>query len=70
MNSDALASLSATAWRTSSYSTGTGNCLEITRSASLTGVRDSKHRPGGSLTLTTAQWTGFVAAITSGRISR
>jgi hypothetical protein len=68
MNADALATLST--WRTSSYSTATGNCLEIARSTTVTGVRDSKHRPGGSLTLATAQWTGFVAAVTSGQIIR
>jgi hypothetical protein len=70
MNADTLAALSIATWRTSSYSTSTGNCLEIARTTSVTGVRDSKHRPGGHLTVDTAQWAGFVAAITSDRIGR
>ncbi|UVS82566.1 DUF397 domain-containing protein [Actinokineospora sp. UTMC 2448] len=36
-------------WRTSSFSGGSNNCVELAREAEVAGVRDSKCRDGGVL---------------------
>ncbi|WFE28958.1 DUF397 domain-containing protein [Solwaraspora sp. WMMD791] len=48
-------------WRTSTRTTGTGNCIEV--ADNLPGrvlVRDTKNRDGGTLTFTPTAWTHFV----------
>ncbi|GIH90965.1 DUF397 domain-containing protein [Planobispora siamensis] len=51
-------------WRKSSFSTGTGECVEI---APLAGdgiaVRDSKDPSGPVLTFTRGEWRAFVAGV-------
>ena len=57
-----------TGWFKSSRS-GSGNefCIEVRITASVTGVRDTKNRTGGSLSLRTADWGTFVAGAKDGR---
>jgi len=56
------------AWRKSSYSASSGNCVEVARTASTVGVRDSKQpRPGPVLGFSHAAWRAFVAAAKHGK---
>ncbi len=52
-------------WRRSSWSYGTGNCLEIVSLGQRVLVRDSKNPQGASLRITPAQWNVFVAGVRS-----
>jgi hypothetical protein len=57
---DMEAALARAAWRTSSYSGGSGNCVEVTGSLpGIVGVRDSKDPGGRALVFTTAAWRAF-----------
>ena len=52
--------LARTAWRASSYSAASGNCVEVAQLASgHRAVRDSKNPVGPVLTCTLAQWFAF-----------
>jgi hypothetical protein len=53
--------LSRARWRKSSYSGNTGNCVEVTITDTVVGIRDSKHPNGPVLRLTREQWHGFMA---------
>jgi hypothetical protein len=61
-----------TGWRTSSYSSGNGNCVEVALGAGhggRVGVRDSKqHGRGPVLELTAVQWAAFLRAAKAGRL--
>ena len=50
------------AWRKSSYSGTQGECVEVAGSGALIGVRDTKDRDGGTLTLPAESWRAFVAS--------
>jgi hypothetical protein len=54
----------ATRWRTSSFSGGGNQCVEV---AGLlnggVGVRDSKNRGAGMIRVSAAAWTTFMASI-------
>lgn len=52
-----------TTWRTSSRSGSQSNCVEVGTSTDgrYIGVRDSKHRAGGVLVCTRAEWAAFLA---------
>ncbi len=54
-------------WRTSSYSSGSGVCVEV---ADLPrgdrAVRDSKNPDGGQLAFTPAAWAAFVVGVKTG----
>ncbi|MFV2083091.1 DUF397 domain-containing protein [Micromonospora sp. LOL_021] len=51
-------------WRTSSYSGGNGNCVEVTDNLSgVVAVRDSKDRTGPALAFPPAAWAAFTASI-------
>ena len=52
-------------WRTSSYSGGSGNCIEVAQSPDLVLVRDTKDRDGGTLTLRNIQWQTFLVSTRS-----
>jgi hypothetical protein len=51
------------AWRKSSYSSDDANCVEVTTSATSTvGVRDTKDREGGHLTVAAPAWAAFLSS--------
>lgn len=51
-------------WRTSSYSgSNGGDCVEVAIIAPAVGVRDSKQRDGGQLTLPHFAWQGLLRAL-------
>ena len=52
-------------WRTSSYSDGQANCVEVA-AAGLVAVRDSKSPDGPNLAFPTGAWRQFIGRITSG----
>lgn len=58
-------SVAAAAWRTSSYSGGTGDCVEIsTTQPGVVRVRDSKQRGlGPELAVATASFAAMLAAL-------
>jgi hypothetical protein len=64
-----------TGWRKSSYSSGTGNCVEVavrtgTQAPASVAVRDTKqHGHGPVLEFTSAQWTAFVHAAKGGHFN-
>lgn len=43
-------------WRTSSYSAGNGDCVEVASLPAEVLVRDTKDRSGGVLSFTPDQW--------------
>ena len=53
------------AWRKSTYSGGNGGaCVEVGRAPDYVGVRDTKNRDLGHLTVSAAAWRTFIKAIT------
>lgn len=56
--------LSRAAWRTASYTNGSGACVEV---ADLDGgfwvVRDTKDRTGPVLTVTPGGWAAFIVSV-------
>lgn len=57
-------------FKSSSSDKDNGNCVEVAFVGGHVGVRDSKqHGAGPVLVLTAAQWTAFLDAIRSDRIS-
>ncbi|RRO20769.1 DUF397 domain-containing protein [Saccharopolyspora rhizosphaerae] len=58
-------------WRTSSFSQGAENCVEVGRTSDAgAAVRDTKDRAGGHFTATAPQWQNFIAALKTGRFDR
>lgn len=56
-------------WYKSSYSSGTGECVEVADlPAGVRAVRDSKNPDGGMLMFAHAQWSAFTAALKSGAL--
>ncbi|HSZ30513.1 MAG TPA: DUF397 domain-containing protein [Pseudonocardiaceae bacterium] len=51
-------------WRTSSYSAGHGDCVEIAPAPDGVLVRDSKDRDGRALTVPTTAWRSFLIIVT------
>lgn len=47
-------------WHTSSYSGSNGECVEAAHAPQVVGVRDTKHRDAGALTLPHAAWRAFL----------
>ncbi|SFE13022.1 protein of unknown function [Actinopolyspora alba] len=69
MSNDPRTGLSSRAWRKSSHSTGTGNCLEIASSNEGSRlVRDTKNRNLGPLVLGPGSWLAFIDTVKSGRL--
>jgi hypothetical protein len=55
------------AWRKSSYSADTGNCVEIAaKPLRLINVRDSKDAAGPALVFSITQWTKFIHHVKAG----
>ncbi|HEX2301001.1 MAG TPA: DUF397 domain-containing protein [Pseudonocardiaceae bacterium] len=51
-------------WHTSSYSGGSGDCVEVVTMPDVVLVRDSKHRNGPALTVPAATWHAFLQGLT------
>ncbi|HEV7974547.1 DUF397 domain-containing protein [Amycolatopsis sp.] len=47
-------------WRKSSYSGTQGECVEVSVTSSRVGVRDTKDRDGGTLSLSASAWTALL----------
>jgi hypothetical protein len=58
-------------WRTASYTSGQGNCVETAELPDGGGmaVRDTKDRDGGALQFSANAWREFTDAVKAGRIS-
>ena len=55
--------LSRAEWRKSSFSSQSGNCVEVARNLpGLVAVRDSKDPDGPALLFSPESWAGFTAA--------
>lgn len=66
--SGAQASLLRTAaWRKSSYSTPSGNCVEAAGLADGVALRDSRFPDGPALVFTSAEWDAFLGGVRAGR---
>jgi hypothetical protein len=63
------APISAT-WRTSSYTTGNGACVEIAELPDMTAVRDTKDRQGGMLIFSRSAWYRFVGQVKAADFDR
>ena len=58
-------------WRTSSYSGGQGGqCVEVAPLARIVGVRDTKDRARGHLTVSAATWAAFARAVSREELAR
>lgn len=56
-------------WRRSSWSYGTGNCLEVAaQHGARVDVRDSKNPDGAVLRFASVEWNAFVAGVRSGSL--
>jgi hypothetical protein len=54
-------------WRKSSYSSNTGNCVEVARNLpGVVAVRDSKDPSGPALTFTPDEWRAFLSGASEG----
>lgn len=53
--------LHCAAWRTSSYSGGGNNCVEVAPMRNGVAVRDSKARAAGAQVVSRATWRAFVS---------
>lgn len=53
-------------WRTSTRTQGQGQCVEVGFGASRVGVRDTKNRSAGYLTVRPDTWRAFVQQIKGG----
>lgn len=52
-----------TVWRTSSYTGGNGNCVEVRLAPHAVDVRDSKDRQGPVLTFEPDRWRAFLTTL-------
>jgi hypothetical protein len=50
-------------WRTSSYSTGNGECVEAANLEGVVLVRDTKDRQGRTLSINASAWLKFTRTI-------
>jgi Domain of unknown function (DUF397) len=55
-----------TAWRKSSYSTATGNCVEVAPATDGVFVRHSKHPAAGTIAFGLPTWIWFIRAVQTG----
>jgi hypothetical protein len=51
-------------WRTSSYSGGSGDCVQVSPTVDRVLVRDSKDPDGPALTVPTPAWRGLLRTLT------
>ncbi|QGN46422.1 DUF397 domain-containing protein [Micromonospora sp. WMMD558] len=59
--------LPRSAWRKSTRSGSSGNCVEVARRPWTVMVRDSKDRQGPLLSFTPGDWSGFMGALKTGQ---
>lgn len=50
-------------WHKSSYSSGTGNCVEVAGLGRVVAIRDSKNPSGGQLAVSAPTWSAFLASL-------
>jgi Domain of unknown function (DUF397) len=55
--------LSTSTWRKSSYSTATGNCVEVASTMDCVFVRHSKHPTAGTIAFDLPAWISFIREI-------
>ncbi|AOS61981.1 DUF397 domain-containing protein [Actinoalloteichus hymeniacidonis] len=55
-------------WRKSSYSGTTTACVEVKRAPGMVGIRDTKNRASGMLSLPSTAFSAFLAAVKSDRV--
>ena len=55
-------------WRTSTYSNGQGNCVEVGSACRTVIVRDTKNREGAVLTFGANAWNGLLADVRVGKL--
>ncbi|MFF9124340.1 DUF397 domain-containing protein [Streptomyces sp. NPDC014889] len=55
-------------WRTSSYSTGNGACVEVAKTTGGAYFRDTKDRPRGAAAVAPAAWSSFLGAVKTGAL--
>jgi hypothetical protein len=61
----------ASTWMKSSFSSYTGNCVEVAGlDSDAIRVRDSKNPSGAALRFTPAEWDAFVAGVRNGEFDR
>jgi hypothetical protein len=60
MNSESPTAQAQTTWCKSSYSTATGNCVEVATAADGVTIRHSKHPAAGMITFAYRAWAVFV----------
>ncbi|MFV2018921.1 DUF397 domain-containing protein [Micromonospora sp. LOL_023] len=56
------------AWRKSTRSGSSGDCLEARYVGTIAQVRDSKDQVGPVLSFTAGEWAGFVYGIKAGKL--
>ncbi|NYH77067.1 MULTISPECIES: DUF397 domain-containing protein [Actinopolyspora] len=61
--------LSRATWRKSSRSNSGGNCVEVTVTPTVAGVRDTKDRSAGYFTTNRKQWQAFLDAVKTDRFA-
>jgi Domain of unknown function (DUF397) len=59
--------LTPAAWRKSTFSNPTGECVEVAELGTTRAVRDSKNPTGPMLRFITAEWSAFTSAIRTGQ---
>lgn len=55
-------------WRTSSYSTGNGACVEVAKTSTAAHFRDTKDRSIPAAAASPAAWGAFLDALTTGAL--
>ena len=55
--------LSRAEWRKSSYSSQSGNCVEVANLPGMVAIRDTKDRQGPTLAFTCRDWQAFARRI-------
>ena len=55
-------------WATSSYSGGNGACIEVAKTGAGAFFRDTKDRPRGAASASSAAWSAFLSAVKTGAL--
>lgn len=60
MNTESPTAQTRATWRKSSYSTSTGNCVEVAPATDGVVIRHSKHPAAGTITFPRPAWAAFL----------